>query len=86
MADVDYYEFPYCMHALAAAMHRENINPGAMEIALPFDEWWRLWNVLERKFRGMMRFDGRGDCLNPAEFQYMGFKFVVKKAVDKPNP
>jgi hypothetical protein len=80
MSKTDYYEFPYCMHALAAGLHRCNVDPGKMEIALPFDEWWRLWCAVESKFRGMMRFDGRSGIDGPpSKFQYMGFTFVVKK-------
>jgi len=76
MTDED-YTFPNCMHALASAMHRHNINPAAMTITLPYDEWWRLWCALEARFRGMMIFDGRGS--RPSEFSYMGFKFKVEK-------
>ena len=78
MSETNYYEFPYCMHALAAGLHNLNIDPEKTEIALPFDEWWRLWCTIESKFRGMMRFDGRADG-PPQRFQYMGFTFVVKK-------
>ena len=78
MSEIDHYEFPYCMHALSAGLHRENIDPGVIEISLPFDEWWRLWLAIERKFKGMMKFDGRATM--PAQFQYMGFKFVIKKS------
>ena len=77
MSEIDYYEFPNCMHALGDALHRENIDPAVVKITLPHDEWWRLWNAIERKFRGMMLFDGR--TLVPTEFQYLGFKFVVEK-------
>ena len=85
MSEIDHYEFPYCMHALASAMHRETINPADIEVSLPFDAWWGLWNTLERKFRGMMRFTGHG--LPPGQFLYMGFKFVVKeKPVEAPKP
>jgi hypothetical protein len=69
----DNYDFPNCMHMLSAAFHRNNINPGAVEITLPRDEWWRLACVFERKFRDTMRYDGRGPEI--AEFQYMGFTF-----------
>ena len=75
MSDINYYEFPNCMHAFSAALHIHNI-----EISLPFDEWWRLWCVLESKFRGMMRFDGRSDTGKPpTSFQYMGIKFSVAR-------
>ena len=82
MSEIDYYEFPNCMHALGAALHRENIDPAVVEISLPHDEWWRLWCALDRKFKGrkfkgLMAFDGRS--IVPTEFQYLGFKFVVKK-------
>jgi len=73
MSEIDYYEFPTCMHALAAAFHRCNIQP--CRIVLPFDDWWRLWNVLEQKHRGMLVFDGRGN--RPDQFMYMGFTFVI---------
>jgi hypothetical protein len=74
---INYYEFPYCMHAMAAALHLLNVDPAEMRISLPFDEWWKLWCALERKYRGLMRFDGRG---RPAdEFQYMGVTFCVEK-------
>jgi len=80
MSDINYYEFPNCMHAFSAALHMHNIDPGKVEISLPFDEWWRLWCVLESKFRGMMRFDGRSaDHTPPTSFQYMGIKFSVAK-------
>jgi hypothetical protein len=73
----DYFEFPACMHALAGALHRMCVDPDKVEIVLPRNEWWKLQCALERKFRGLMRYQGLGD-LKP-EFRYMGFKFVVKK-------
>lgn len=74
---INYFEFPTCMHALAGALHCAFVDPGKVEIALPWDDWWRLNCALERKFRGMLRFQGLGEV--PQYFQYMGFKFVVKK-------
>jgi len=64
------------MHALAAAMHRNNIAPAGMKISLPRDEWWKLWCALERKFRGIMPYDGRTSGTAMEKFQYMGFTFV----------
>lgn len=75
----DSYDFPNCMHMLSAAMHRNNINPAAMTISLPREEWWKLACVLEQKFRGLLRYDGR-DPLMLEQFEYMGFKF---KPVDR---
>ena len=77
MRETDYYEFPNCMHALAAAMHRHNVDPGHLTILLPQEEWCRLWCALESKFRGMMMFDG--SIALPGEFMYMGFKFKIDK-------
>lgn len=73
----DMYEFPNCMHALNAGLHRLNIDPGTVEIVLPHDEWWRLWCALESRYRGLMSYEGRG--LTPDSFRYMGFTF---RAVD----
>jgi hypothetical protein len=69
----DRYEFPQCMHALAAGLHRENINPGKMIITLPFDDWWRLQCAIERKYEHIMTHDGRGALAD--KFHYMGFTF-----------
>ena len=74
----DKFTFPNCMHYLSAALHREMVEPGKVTISLPFDEWWRLHCALERKFRGMMRYDGRGQ--DPTEFIYMGFRFRIDYA------
>jgi len=73
----DFFSFPNCMHALSGALHREFIDPDKVEIALPWNEWWKLNCALERKFRGMLRFQGLGEI--PQNLSYMGFKFVVKK-------
>ena len=67
------YRFPDCMHALAAAMHIEGIDPHAMVISLPERQWWDLWCALDRKYHHLMTYSGRG--LEPEQFQYMGFTF-----------
>lgn len=61
------------MHALGASLHAELIDPGSVRIVLPFDDWWKLWCALDRKYRWIMKFDGRGD--RPTQFKYMGFTF-----------
>ena len=75
--ELDYFSFPTCMHALSGALHRECIDPSKVEISLPWDQWWKLHCSLERKFRGLLRFQGLGEV--PQSFRYMGFSFVVKK-------
>lgn len=81
MADVekDYgeYEFPMCMHKLAAAMHIQGIDPSSITIQIPFSDWWKLQCALERKMRGFMLYAGKGAIAE--EFQYMGFRFTAKK-------
>ena len=68
--------FPDCMHGLAAAFHRQRIDPQCVTICLPFDEWWKLANSLESAHRGLLTYDGRGGLLDG--FKYMGFTFVPK--------
>lgn len=75
--DIAKYEFPNLLHPLAAALHMNNIDPGQVVIQLPPVEWWKLYCLLERKFRGMMLFDGRGEV--PMSFRYMGFTFEVRR-------
>lgn len=70
---VSNYRFPECMHALAAAMHIEGIDPSDMVIMLPKRKWWDLWIMLDTKYRSQITFDGRG--LEPELFRYMGFTF-----------
>jgi hypothetical protein len=74
---VDFYEFPTCLHVFSAALHREGVEPSSMTIEMPFDQWWKLSQKLQSKFKDLMFFDGRQKEL--AQFQYMGFKFRVKK-------
>jgi len=74
---IDYYEFPTCMHAFAAALHREGIEPSSMAIEMPFDAWWKFSQILQSKFQNLLWFDGRQKELD--SFQYLGFKFKVKK-------
>ena len=74
---VNYYEFPNCMHVLNAALHMLQIDPGCVTIELPFDQWWKLSQILQSKFSGLMYFDGRQRELD--SFKYMGFKFVCRK-------
>lgn len=64
------------MHGMAAAMHMEGIDPNICTISLPIADWWRLYCALERKFKNMMVYDGRGR--EPDAFRYMGFKFVPR--------
>lgn len=71
------YDFPECMHAMAAAMHMESIDPHGVTISLPRDEWWKLYCSLERRFRGLMAYDGRRFPMAADEFRYMGFLFKV---------
>jgi hypothetical protein len=70
----DDFEFPTCMHRLAAGMHMQGIDPQEVTITLPHPKWWALYSALERKMQGFMPFDGRG--MRPMEFRYMGFRFV----------
>lgn len=69
----DRFEFPNCMHALAAACHMQGINPQDVTISLPRDQWWKLQCAIERQYAGFMTYDGRQKVLD--SFQYMGFKF-----------
>ncbi len=74
----DYYKFPICMFAFGAALMRENIDPGCVEVLLPFDEWWKLANAVEREFQGMLRYDG-SQKMEPTEFRFRGVLFKVKQ-------
>jgi hypothetical protein len=74
--EIDFYSFPNCMHALNAALHRENIDPTCVVLEMPFEQWWRLSQVLQSKFKNLLWHDGRQSELT--EFTYMGFKFVCK--------
>ena len=78
MMNTKYYEFPNCMHILSAAMHMQNVDPHKVTISLPREAWWALWCALERKFRNVMVFDGRGH--QPDRFMYMGFTFKCNDA------
>lgn len=64
-------------HRLCAALHCEQIDPADIEIALPFDSWWRMQARLEQLHRGLMTFDGRGTA--PETFKYMGVTYRVKR-------
>lgn len=75
--DCSEYEFPTCLHKLAASMHILNIDPASITIQIPYSDWWKLQCELERKFRGFMLHTGQGPLVE--EFQYQGFKFVPKK-------
>jgi hypothetical protein len=62
------------MHALAAAMHIQGIDPSTITITLPREEWWHLAMIIESRFKaGLCKFDGRGPP--PGWFTYMGFTF-----------
>jgi hypothetical protein len=74
---VDMYAFPECMHAFNAALHREGIDPACCVIEMPFDQWWRLSQVLQSKFKHLFWFDGHQRQLD--SFTYIGFKFVHKE-------
>ena len=63
-------------HKLCAALHMEGIDPAGIEILLPEAAWWRMWNRIEQKHRGLMPFDGRG--IRPSQFQYMGVVYRAK--------
>ncbi len=71
------YEFPDCMHALSAALRLNNVDPEAVTISLPFDEWQRLYSALERKFRGLTAYDAAQP--GGVSFKYMGFRFVPER-------
>jgi hypothetical protein len=78
MNDVD--RFPNCMHALAAALLCENVDPKVITITLPKDDWWRLWEAVENKHGlGKMRMRFDSDTLLPREFTFRDFKFVMEK-------
>lgn len=64
-------------HRLCEALHGDFVDPAGIEIHLPQDAWWRLWNRLEQQYRGLMVFDGRGS--RPDRFQWMGITYVVKR-------
>jgi hypothetical protein len=71
------FEFPDCMHAMAAAFHMQHVDPGCVTISLPRTKWWELLNAIDRKYQaGILRFDGRGPMTD--RFQYMGFTFAVE--------
>ena len=76
MTDLKEYTFPDCMHRFVASMHIEGVDPGKIEVVMPFKEWWTLHCALERKFKNLMVYDGRGELSH--SFQYMGVKFVSK--------
>lgn len=78
-AEKDYseYEFPNCMHKLAASMHIQGIDPSTITIQIPFTDWWKLQCAIERKFRGFMLHTGETALVE--EFRYQGFKFIPKK-------
>lgn len=63
-------------HRLCAALHENLIDPSEMVIYLPREQWWRLYNCLERKFPGLMVYDGRGAF--PSSFKYMGITYRPK--------
>lgn len=67
------FEFPNCMHQMSAALHMQRIDPASVTITMPREDWWRLWCVLDSKYRNLMTFDGRGAV--PESFRYMGFTF-----------
>jgi hypothetical protein len=54
----------------------DNIDPGDIEIVLPFNAWWRMQSRLEQLYRGSMVFDGRGAI--PETFKYMGVTYRSK--------
>ncbi len=68
------YEFPTCLHYLSAALHMEAVDPSKVTVSMPREDWWRLYNALDRRMIGFLKFDGRGST--PVEFKYMGFRFV----------
>lgn len=73
---IDYYEFPTCLHAMAVAFHRENINPVACVVMLAHEDWCKLYRALERKMKLVTATkvpDGR--IKDVVEFQYLGFTF-----------
>lgn len=70
----DKFDFPDCMHALAAAFHMQGIDPSDVTIRLPHDKWWDLYSALERRVRGFMLCDPRQPL--PRGFRYMGFFFT----------
>lgn len=74
---LDYFEFPNCMHIFAGAMHRAFVDPGVVEITLPWKQWRELSCLLDRKYGHSLKYDGRFET--PPWFQYMGFKFTVRK-------
>ena len=61
------------MHQFSAAMHMEFIDPSKIVISLPHEDWWKLGCSLERQYRGILVFDGRGH--EPREFKYNGITF-----------
>lgn len=51
----------------------EFIDPSKIVISLPHEDWWKLGCSLERQYRGILVFDGRGH--EPREFKYNGITF-----------
>ena len=79
MADRDIYSFPECLHVLGAAMHMAHVSPRDVEIILPFDDWWKLYCALQRKFPRLAEFQFSGRGARPDHFMYDGFRFVARK-------
>jgi hypothetical protein len=71
------FEFPRCMHVLAASMHMNGIDPSYVTITMPADKWWDLRCLIERHIPGFMHITHREDLV--AEFRYMGFRFVPER-------
>lgn len=72
----DYFNFPDALFPLSAAFALNHIPIDKIEITLPFNHWWDLWNEIDRKQPGLMNYCGFEQM--PGSFQYMGFKFTAK--------
>ncbi len=57
------------------ALHEVNILTDRVEVRLEFDDWWKLYNALDREIR-MLSYDGRGQL--PGVFTLMGIQFRLK--------
>lgn len=69
--------FRLAIHALCAALHSENRDPGEVVILLPYDQWWRLGYTIDMRYPGFMKYDGRA-ANDACEYRYMGITFRPK--------
>jgi hypothetical protein len=75
------YEFPHSIHVLRASAHMLDIDPSKWIITVPYDDWWRLWTEIDRRYSyKAVGYDGRG--IAPTQFQFMGITFKAASESD----